>query len=74
MSRKLIMQGPPRRWLNVAEASLYLGLTRKGLYERCRLRRLPFSRLNGSLRFDRHELDAILEKSRVKPIGQGVRT
>jgi len=70
MSRKLIMQGPARRWLNTAEAALYLGMSAKGLYERVRLRRLPFSRLNGSLRFDIRELDHILERNRVKPTGQ----
>ena len=68
MTRKMIQQGPARRWLNSAEASLYLGLSAKALYERCRLRRVPFTRLNGSLRFDLRELDRILEKNRVRPI------
>ncbi|MCD6327576.1 helix-turn-helix domain-containing protein [bacterium] len=70
MSRaRMIAHGPTKRWLNSAEAASYLGLSIKALYERCRLRKLPYSRLGGSLRFDKLELDRILERSRVKPVG-----
>jgi len=65
--KKMVMKGPPRRWLNTAEAALFLGLSRKALYERARLRQVPFSKLGASLRFDVHELDRLLERSRVKP-------
>ena len=69
MSRKkMISEGPPRRWLNTAEAALYLGLSVRALYERCRLRALPFSKFGSSLRFDIHELNRILERNRVKPV------
>ena len=57
------------RWLNTLEAATYLGLSPKALRERCFMRKLPYSKLNGSLRFDKAELDAMLERSRVKPIG-----
>ena len=70
MSRKMISQGPARRWLNTAETALYLGLSMRGLYERCRLRKVPHTRLNGSLRFDKIELDGLLERNRVKPVGE----
>ena len=59
------------RWLNTLEAASYLGLSPKALRERCFMRKLPYSKLNGSLRFDRAELDRLLESNRVKPENEG---
>ena len=53
------------------ETADYLGLTLKGLYSRVAMRQLPFSRLGGSLRFRRSELDGLLEETKVEPIVLG---
>ena len=43
------------RWLNTLEAAAYLGLSPNALRERRFVRKVPYSKLNGSLRLDRAE-------------------
>jgi excisionase family DNA binding protein len=56
-----------KRLLTVREAAEYLGTTPKTLYKRVWRREVPFIKLGRSVRFDRKDLDLIIEKARVAP-------
>jgi excisionase family DNA binding protein len=46
-----------QRYLSVHEAALYLGVSEGGIRKWIRCGTIPYSRFNGSIRFDRFELD-----------------
>jgi len=51
-----------RRWISVADAAVYLGLSKKHLYQLAARRILPSAKLRGiGVRFDRRALDKMLE-------------
>ncbi|HOL95990.1 MAG TPA: helix-turn-helix domain-containing protein [bacterium] len=56
-----------RRWMTVKEIAEYLGLTTKAIYNRVHMRRIPYSKLGGSLRFDKEAIDNWLSKNTVLP-------
>jgi excisionase family DNA binding protein len=45
-----------------------LALSEKHVYKMCRLNRLPFVRIGGSLRFRPEDIDAWLESRVIKPV------
>jgi excisionase family DNA binding protein len=49
------------RWLDVAEATLYLGLTKSRLYRLTAARAIPYRKIGQKLIFDRYELDEWVE-------------
>jgi len=55
------------RWLNPQQCADYLGLSVKAVRERAHKRKLPFSRLGYSLRFDKDQLDQLLQANAVEP-------
>jgi len=57
-----------KRWLSPAEAACYLGCSKNFLdKDRFQLRRLPFTKLGRSIKYDIRDLDAHLEASKVAP-------
>lgn len=47
-----------KRFISVAEAANYLGVSVSAVRKWQRLGQIPFCRLNGSIRFDLHKLDS----------------
>jgi excisionase family DNA binding protein len=54
------------RLLNVQEAARFLGTTGKTLYSKIWRREIPFVKIGRSVRFDVKDLEALIERSRVK--------
>jgi excisionase family DNA binding protein len=54
------------RLLNIKEAARYLGTTDKTLYTKIWRREIPFIKLGRSVRFDVRDLEALIERSRVR--------
>jgi excisionase family DNA binding protein len=52
------------RLLSLDQAATYLGLTKDALTAKVNLGRVPTVDLDRKLRFDRHDLDNIIEKSK----------
>jgi len=59
------------RWMTPRETANYLRISLKSVYSRVAMRQLPFSRLGGSLRFRRSELDGLLEETKVEAMRMG---
>lgn len=55
------------RLLNIKEAARFLGTTDKTLYSKIWRREIPFIKLGRSVRFDVRDLEALIERSRVRP-------
>ncbi len=56
-----------KRWMTVNEAAEYLGLTTKAVYNRVHMRRIPYTKLGGSLRFDKEAIENWLANNSVQP-------
>jgi excisionase family DNA binding protein len=54
------------RLLNVKEAARFLGTTDKTLYSKIWRREIPFVKIGRSVRFDVKDLEALIERSRVR--------
>ena len=54
--------------LTVQGVAEKLALSEKHVYRMCRLNRLPFVRIGGSLRFRPEDIDAWLESRVIKPV------
>jgi excisionase family DNA binding protein len=54
------------RLLNIKEAARFLGTTDKTLSTKIWRREIPFIKLGRSVRFDVRDLEALIERSRVK--------
>jgi len=55
-----------RRWLNTDQAADYLGCSKDFLNkDRVQFRRIPFSRLGRTVKYDINDLDAHLEAAKV---------
>ena len=54
------------RLLNIKEAARFLGTTEKTLYSKIWRREIPFIKLGRSVRFDVRDLEAVIERSRVR--------
>ncbi len=54
------------RLLNVRDAARYLGTTPATLYTKIWRREIPFVKFGRSVRFDLKDLDALIERSKVK--------
>ena len=52
--------------MSVKEAARYLAVPPSTLYRRIWERRVPFVRLGRSVRFDRRDLDALIESNKVQ--------
>jgi excisionase family DNA binding protein len=59
--------GGGARLLTVREAAEYLGTTPSTLYSKVWRREIPFIKWGRSVRFDRVDLDDLIEQLRVKP-------
>lgn len=67
VSDKVQVQGHgEKRLMSVKEAALYLAIPPSTLYRRIWERRVPFVRLGRSVRFDRRDLDALIESNKVQ--------
>ena len=56
--------------MTVTEAAEYLGTTPATLYSKACRRVIPFVKVGRSLRFDRRDLDRLIEKSKVTPLDE----
>jgi excisionase family DNA binding protein len=54
------------RLLNIKEAARFLGTTDKTLYSKIWRREIPFIKIGRSVRFDVRDLEALIERSRVR--------
>jgi excisionase family DNA binding protein len=54
------------RLLNIKQAARFLGTTDKTLYTKIWRREIPFIKLGRSVRFDVRDLEALIERSRVR--------
>ena len=52
--------------LNIKQAARFLGTTDKTLYTKIWRREIPFIKLGRSVRFDVKDLEALVERSRVR--------
>ena len=66
VDRDRIVQPENIRLLDVKEAARYLGTTDKTLYTKIWRREIPFIKLGRSVRFDVRDLEALIERSRVR--------
>jgi excisionase family DNA binding protein len=57
----------PRELLTPAETAALLRISKASVYRLVERREVPFYRLRGSLRFDRRDIEAYLERCRVGP-------
>ena len=61
---------PNKRFLDVREASDYLGLAESTLYTMANQRRIPFLKMGRRLKFDRKELERWIHSHSVDPVPQ----
>lgn len=54
-----------KRLLTIKEASEYLGISVKGIYNMVNRRQIPFIKIGGRLRFDKIDLDNWVEKQKI---------
>jgi excisionase family DNA binding protein len=54
------------RLLNIKEAARFLGTTDKTLYSKVWRREIPFVKIGRSVRFDVRDLEALIDRSRVR--------
>jgi len=54
-----------KRLLTIKEASEYLGISVKGIYNMVNRRQIPFIKIGGRLRFDKIDLDNWIEKQKI---------
>lgn len=59
-----------KRFLDVKEASEYLGLAESTLYTMASERRIPFTKMGRRLKFDRVQLDKWILSNSVSPRSQ----
>ena len=59
------------RLMTVKEAAVYLAVPVATLYTRVFYRQIPFLRFGRSIRFDRKDLDTVIEESKVHPNIEG---
>jgi excisionase family DNA binding protein len=52
------------RLLTLDQAATYLGLTKEALKAKVHLRKVPTVELDKKLRFDRHDLDRVIESNK----------
>ena len=61
-----------KRLLTIKEASEYLGISVKGLYNMVNRRELPFYKIGKRVRFDMKQLDEWIEKHKVESVDNQV--
>jgi len=61
-----------KRLLTIKEASDYLGISVKGLYNMVNRRELPFYKIGKRVRFDMKQLDEWIEKHKVESVDNQV--
>ena len=66
MSEKKQLGREEVRLLNIKEAARFLGTTDKTLYTKIWRREIPFIKLGRSVRFDVRDLEALIERSRIR--------
>ena len=57
-----------KRLLSVAEVAVYLGLRKSTIYQWAETRKIPFLKMGRLTKFDKHEIDKLIDRSKVKPI------
>ncbi len=57
-----------RRLVNIKEAALYIGLKVSTLYGWVSEKKIPYVKIGDRVLFDIADLDAFIEKSKVKPV------
>lgn len=57
-----------KRLLSVAELSEYLGLKKSTIYQWTAMKKIPVIKMGRLTKFDRHDIDRIIERAKVEPI------
>ena len=60
------MEKVEKRYLSVKDVAVYLGTTPLTIYDWRRKGKLPVHKLNGSLKFDRVEIDKMMANNRIE--------
>lgn len=64
LAQRLRDRAPERRLFNLEAAAEYLGMTPEALRAKVAQGKVPCVRLDRLLRFDRHDLDRVIESSK----------
>jgi len=56
--------------LNIHEASTYTGMAEKTLYEKARMKMIPYFKIGRSIRFDQEDLDNWLNQFKQDAVNQ----
>lgn len=59
----------PKLILNTRELAEFLNISKQTVYRLIEKRQIPFSKVGGSLRFNRESILEFMESNRVEPIG-----
>ena len=58
------------RWLSIKQLAKYLGRSVQSIRKDVRERRLPATRIGGQIKFDRHDIDQLLEARKIVSVEQ----
>jgi excisionase family DNA binding protein len=58
------------RWLSIKQLANYLGRSVQSIRKDVREKRLPATRIGGQIRFDKHDIDQLLEARKIVSVGQ----
>jgi len=58
------------RWLSIKQLGTYLGRSVQSIRKDVREKRLPATRIGGQIKFDKHDIDQLLEASKIVSVEQ----
>jgi len=58
------------RWLSIKQLANYLGRSVQSIRKDVREKRLPATRIGGQIRFDKHDIDQLLEARKIVSVEQ----
>jgi len=58
------------RWLSIKQLSNYLGRSVQSIRKDVREKRLPATRIGGQIKFDKHDIDQLLEARKIVSVEQ----
>ena len=58
------------RWLSIKQLGTYLGRSVQSIRKDVREKRLPATRIGGQIKFDKHDIDQLLEARKIVSVEQ----
>ena len=58
------------RWLSIKQLATYLGRSVQSIRKDVREKRLPATRIGGQIKFDKHDIDQLLEARKIASVEQ----